>query len=72
MGWQQGERRGCQSGSKLVQKVPQKIVLQMRRKEGGGRREAGKTINPGCSPGLPLLLHVGRGGKLIMWLRLIR
>lgn len=39
---------------------------------GGRRREEAKAINPGFSPGLPLLLHVGRGGKLIMWLRLIR
>lgn len=80
-----GEREGWgwQSGSNLVQKLPQKIVLQLRWREeeeegdgggggGGRRREEAKAINRGFSPGLPLLLHVGRGGKLIMWLRLIR
>ena len=39
---------------------------------GGWDQENGEAINPVCSPGLLLLLHVGRGDKLIMWLRLIR
>lgn len=38
----------------------------------GGAGAEGTAINPGCSHGLPLVLHVGWGDKLIMWLRLIR
>lgn len=75
MAWQRGERGVGVAG--WLQLSPEtstenSVTAEVEGGGGGRRREEAKAINPGFSPGLPLLLHVGRGGKLIMWLRLIR
>lgn len=74
MGWQQGREVGVAAWLQVSTEssAENSVTAGV---EGGGRggtREEGKAINPGCSRGLPLLLHVRQGGKLIMWLRLIR
>lgn len=65
--WEAGEGWGWVAD--WLQVSPERYSRLVKR---GRRSEEGEAINSRRRPSLPLLLHVGLGDKLIMWLRLIR